>query len=58
MEFEELKEFKRDVKFLLNSGLRLIYAHFKEEQRIVFIEIYHKVDKEGEDRDRILENFE
>jgi hypothetical protein len=37
--------------------LRLIYAYFKEEERIVFIEIYHKNDKENEDRVRILEYF-
>ena len=42
----------------VNSGLRLIYAHFPEEQRIVFIELYHKNDKENEDRDRIMSNFE
>lgn len=42
----------------VNSGLRLIYAHFPEEQRIVFIELYHKNDKESEDRDRIIGNFE
>lgn len=41
----------------VNSGLRLIYAHFDEKQRIVFIELYHKNDKENEDRQRILENF-
>jgi mRNA-degrading endonuclease RelE of RelBE toxin-antitoxin system len=41
----------------VNSGLRLIYAHFPEEQKIVFIEIYHKNDKENEDRQRILDNF-
>jgi mRNA-degrading endonuclease YafQ of YafQ-DinJ toxin-antitoxin module len=41
----------------VNSGLRLVYAYFKEEDKIVFIEIYHKNDKENEDRDRILQNF-
>lgn len=41
----------------VNSGLRLIYAHFEVEQKIVFIELYHKNDKENEDRQRILENF-
>lgn len=41
----------------VNSGLRLIYAHYPEEQRIVFIELYHKSDKENEDRQRILYNF-
>jgi len=41
----------------VNSGLRLIYAYFKDEQRITFIELYHKGDKENEDRKRILNNF-
>jgi len=41
----------------VNSGFRLIYAHFEEEQRIIFIELYHKNDKENEDRQRILNNF-
>ena len=40
-----------------NSGLRLIYAHFEDEERIVLIELYHKTDKELEDRERILRNF-
>jgi mRNA-degrading endonuclease YafQ of YafQ-DinJ toxin-antitoxin module len=41
----------------VNSGLRLIYAYFEAENRIVFIEIYHKNDKENEDRERILSHF-
>jgi mRNA-degrading endonuclease YafQ of YafQ-DinJ toxin-antitoxin module len=41
----------------VNSGLRLIYAHFPDEQRIVFVELYHKNDKENEDRERILHYF-
>lgn len=41
----------------VNSGLRLVYALFKEEAKIVFIEVYHKNDKENEDRQRILTNF-
>ena len=41
----------------VNSGLRLIYAHFEEARRIEFIEIYHKGDKELEDRDRILKHY-
>lgn len=41
----------------VNSGLRLIYAHFPNEQKITFIELYHKNDKENEDKSRILENF-
>jgi hypothetical protein len=41
----------------VNSGLRLVYAYYKEEDKIVFIEMYHKNEKENEDRDRILEYF-
>jgi mRNA-degrading endonuclease YafQ of YafQ-DinJ toxin-antitoxin module len=41
----------------VNSGLRLIYAYFKEDEKIVFIELYHKNDKENEDKQRILNNF-
>jgi hypothetical protein len=41
----------------VNSGLRLIYAHFENEKRITFIEIYHKNDKENEDRQRIYNYF-
>ena len=41
----------------VNSGLRLVYAYFHEEQKITFIEIYHKSDKENEDRQRIVEHF-
>lgn len=41
----------------VNSGLRLIYAHFEKEQKITFIELYHKSDKENEDRQRIINNF-
>jgi hypothetical protein len=41
----------------VNSGLRLVYAYFQEEQKITFIELYHKSDKENEDRQRILEYF-
>ncbi len=41
----------------VNSGLRLVYAHFEEEMKITFIELYHKNNKENEDRQRILANF-
>jgi mRNA-degrading endonuclease YafQ of YafQ-DinJ toxin-antitoxin module len=41
----------------VNSGLRLIYAYFQEEEKITFIELYHKNDKVQEDRQRILDNF-
>ncbi len=35
------------------SGIRIIYAHFKDDDRIEFVEIYFKSDKENEDRERI-----
>jgi mRNA-degrading endonuclease YafQ of YafQ-DinJ toxin-antitoxin module len=41
----------------VNSGLRLIYAHSEKEQKIIFIELYHKNDKENEDKQRIINNF-
>jgi mRNA-degrading endonuclease RelE of RelBE toxin-antitoxin system len=41
----------------VNSGLRLVYAWFSDEQKITFIELYHKSDKENEDRQRILDHF-
>ena len=41
----------------VNSGLRLIYAYFSTEQKITFIELYHKNDQENEDRKRITDNF-
>lgn len=42
----------------VNSGLRLVYAYFKDDNKIVFIEMYHKNDKENEDRDRIMNYFQ
>ena len=42
----------------VNSGLRLVYAYFPEQNKITFIELYHKMDKENEDRKRIIENFQ
>jgi mRNA-degrading endonuclease RelE of RelBE toxin-antitoxin system len=41
-----------------NSGFRLIYAYFKKSEKIVLVELYHKGEKENEDRERILKNFE
>ena len=41
----------------VNSGLRLIYAFYESNEKIVFIELYHKNDKESEDKQRILRNF-
>ena len=41
----------------VNSGLRLIYAHYENYNKIILIEIYHKSKKGMEDRERILNNF-
>ena len=54
----------------VNSGLRLVYAHFESnitkveekneyqtEERIVLVEIYHKNEKEKENKERILKHF-
>ncbi|NMB39766.1 MAG: hypothetical protein GYA00_00035 [Parcubacteria group bacterium] len=40
-------------RYLKGSSLRIIYAYFKEDQQIEFIELYFKGDKENEDRNRI-----
>ncbi len=54
----------------VNTGLRLIYAHFKKRmeevegieaemvEKIIFVELYHKNDKANEDKERILKYFE
>ena len=41
----------------VNSGLRLIYAYYESEAKVVFVELYHKDDKENEDKQRIPNNF-
>lgn len=41
----------------VNSGFRLVYAYFPGENKIIFIELYHKIDKENEDRKRINKYF-
>lgn len=41
----------------VNSGFRLIYAHFENEDRIVLVELYHKSIKEVEDKKRIFDHF-
>lgn len=40
-----------------NTGLRLVYAHYEAEKKIVLVELYFKGDKEKEDRSRILKHF-
>jgi len=39
------------------SGIRVIYAYFEENDRIELIEIYYKGDKANEDRKRILRRY-
>ncbi|MFC1698734.1 hypothetical protein ACFL1I_02075 [Candidatus Omnitrophota bacterium] len=39
------------------SGIRVIYAYFEDKDRVEFIEIYYKGDKESEDRGRILRHY-
>ena len=41
----------------VQSGIRVIYAHFEEKDKIELIEIYYKGAKENEDRERILEYY-
>lgn len=41
----------------VNSGFRLIYAHYEKEQKIVLVELYLKGDKENEDKSRIMKYF-
>ena len=38
-----------------NHLLRVVYSYIEQEQRIEFIELYFKGDKENEDRERIKE---
>jgi hypothetical protein len=40
------------------SGIRVIYAYYRAEDHIEFIEIYYKGDKDNEDRNRILKYYE
>jgi len=39
------------------TGIRVIYAYFKAEDRIELIEIYYKGDKKDEDKERILRHY-
>ena len=42
-------------RYLKGSSLRVIYAYFEQAQRIEFIEVYFKGNKENENHDRIME---
>lgn len=41
----------------VHSGMRITYAYFSIEDRIEFIEIYYKGDKDNEDRERIKQLY-
>lgn len=41
----------------VQSGIRVIYAYHEREERIEFIEIYYKGDRENEDRERIIKYY-
>jgi mRNA-degrading endonuclease RelE of RelBE toxin-antitoxin system len=41
----------------VHSGIRVIYAYDEEKDRIEFIELYYKGDKESENRERIMKYF-
>lgn len=40
-------------RYLKGSTLRIIYAYHQDENKICFLEIYFKGNKENEDRERI-----
>lgn len=42
----------------VNSGLRLVYGWMEQEERMIFIELYHKSDQALENRERILAYFD
>ena len=39
------------------SGIRIIYAYYEAEDKIEFIEIYYKGDKDNEDRELIQRKY-
>jgi mRNA-degrading endonuclease RelE of RelBE toxin-antitoxin system len=41
----------------VQSGIRVIYSYSEDEDRIEFIELYYKGDKENEDRGRIVKHY-
>ena len=41
----------------VQSGIRIIYAYFPDEDIIEFVEIYFKADTENEDRGRIKQHY-
>lgn len=41
----------------VRSGIRVIYAYYEDIDKIEFIEIYYKGDKDIEDRERIKRHY-
>ncbi|MHB8845599.1 MAG: hypothetical protein ACYC7L_12745 [Nitrospirota bacterium] len=39
------------------SGIRVIYAYYADEDWIEIVEIYYKGDKESEDRERLMKKY-
>ena len=56
LKFFKVKKFQcKDLKGRgAKSGIRVIYAYFPIEQKIVFIEIYFKANQKNENRQRII----
>lgn len=42
----------------VQSGIRIIYGYFEKDDKIEFVEIYYKGDKENEDRKRIFKYYQ
>lgn len=41
----------------VQSGIRVIYAYFEQNDKIEFIEIYFKGDKTNENKQRIIQHY-
>jgi len=57
LKFFKVKKFQcKDLKGRgAKSGIRVVYAYFPIQQRIVFLEIYFKANQENENRQRIID---
>ena len=55
----KVKKFRcRDLKGCgVKSGIRIIYAYLQNENKITYLEIYHKNKKSNHDSDRIKLHF-
>lgn len=40
-----------------NSGIRIIYGYYEDKDKIEFVEIYYKGDKENEDKARLKKYY-